>query len=413
VASTTWEASPTGGDRRPRLEVADIFRAKGEEYRRSHRLSHAQRKVMSAIESCRTPALGGHLDVCRDCGTQTPAYNSCRNRHCPKCQSLRGAKWVQERLVRVLPTHHFHVVFTVPDLLHPLAKQNREWFFNALFAAAAASLQELAQDPRRLGGQVGISAVLHTWTRDLRFHPHVHCVVTGGGLSLDGERWLRARQDYLFPVKVLGALFRGKLLAAVREAWSRRELSCAELEPPGALGHLLDDLYSKKWVVYSKPPFAGPQHVFSYLGRYTHRIGISNHRLLSFDQRGVCFITRGTDSVVLAPDVFIGRFLQHVLPDHFVKIRHYGLLAPANVNSKLARARSLLTRAPALPPWLLTLVVLWVLLCPLDQLGAKTVFGWRQRLFWLSGTDPRRCSRCGGELVATPLPQAPQIWDSS
>ena len=322
-------------------------------------------------------------------------------------------------MVRVLPTHHFHVVFTVPSELHTLAQANREWFFAALFAATAESLLELAASERRLGGQPGISAVLHTWTRDLRFHPHVHCVVTGGGLSPDGERWLRTRQDYLFPVKVLGALFRGKLLAMVREAWERGELRCSDLEPPGALGQFLGELYAKKWVVYSKAPFAGPQQVFSYLGRYTHRIAISNHRLLSFDAEGVRFVTRGAATATLAPDVFIGRFLQHVLPDRFVKIRHYGLLAPANVNTKLARARELLTPAPTLPAWLILLLTVWVLLCPLGDREAKAVLDWRQavldwrqRLFLLTGVDPRRCQRCGGELLAQPLP-SPPIWDSS
>lgn len=406
-------ASPSVGAGRPTLEVADLFRAHGEAYRRTHRLSPAQGKAMRAIESCRTPALGGHLDVCLSCGDSTPAYNSCRNRHCPKCQGLRGAKWVAERMGRVLPTPHFHVVFTVPDLLHPVALQNQEWFFKALFAAATETLLELAADSRRLGGQPGITAVLHTWTRDLRFHPHLHCVITGGGLSPDGTRWLRTRQDYLFPVRVLGALFRGKLLAAVRQGWERGILSCPDLEPPGALTQLLGQLFSKRWVVYSKAPFAGPQQVFAYLGRYTHRVAISNHRLLALDAAGVRFLTRGTHTVTLAPEIFIGRFLQHVLPSGFVKIRHYGLLAPANVHTKLSVARRLLTPAPTLPPGVVLLLTVWLLLCPRRVGSSAPALDWRQRLFLLTGIDPRRCPRCGGELLAQPLPLPPACRDTS
>ena len=389
-----------------------MFREAGESYRKAHRLMPEQRQAMRAIEVCRTAELGGHLDVCQSCGDATPAYNSCRNRHCPKCQALRQAKWVAERMVRVLPTHHFHVVFTVPDLLHPLAARNRAWFFNTLFATATETLLELAANPQRFGGQPGITAVLHTWTRDLRFHPHLHCIITGGGLSPDGQHWRSTRQDYLFPVKVLGKLFRGKFLAALSDAFRRGTLVAPDLEEPRAFSQLKQSLFAKNWVVYAKPPFAGPQQVFSYLGRYTHRVAISNQRLLSFDATGVRFITRGSKTVTLQPEAFIARFLQHILPAHFVKIRHYGLLAPSNVNTKLPLARGLLQPPPALPPWLLLLITVAVLLWPLPSPPATEGLSWRERLFLLTGIDPRRCRRCGGELLPAPLP-APPVLDSS
>lgn len=264
------------GQGRPRLEVADIFRAHGEAYRKTHALTDSQRKVMRDIEACRTPILGGHLDVCPRCGDERPSYNSCRNRHCPKCQSLAQAKWVTERLARLLPTHYFHVVFTVPEELKPIAHHHRERFFKLLFEAASGTLLQLAADPKRLGGQLGITAVLHTWTRDLRFHPHLHCVVTGGGLTSDGDRWVAACRRYLFPRLVLSKLFRGKLLAALGAAWDKGELACPALSDPQAFAHLKDALYRKQWVVYPKATFGGPAHVFSYLGRYTHRVAISN-----------------------------------------------------------------------------------------------------------------------------------------
>lgn len=399
-----------GGERRLRLEVADIFRAHGEAHRKTHALTDQQRKAMRAIEACRTSVLGGHLDVCSKCGDQQPAYNSCRDRHCPKCQSLRQAKWISERQARILPTHYFHVVFTVPEQLHVVAKQNRARFFALLFEAASNSLLELGEDPKRLGGQLGITAVLHTWTRDLRFHPHVHCVVTGGGLNEDGDRWLAARRRYLFPAKVLSGLFRGKLLAAVDEARSCGELVCPELAEQKAFARFKDGLYKKQWVVYAKAPFGGPRAVFNYLGRYTHRVAISNQRLLSMDHDGIRFVTRGNKTATLSPELFIGRFLQHVLPPRFVKIRHFGLMAAGNVNSRLQAARKLLEpERPALPAVVFALLALFATTWPASP---PKLIGWRERLLLLTGSDPMLCRLCGGTRVRLPLPSPPPL-DSS
>jgi Putative transposase/Transposase zinc-binding domain len=279
-------ASPSPGcarQGRPRLTVGDIFRAHGEAYRKSHALTEPQRKAMRAIEACRTPVLGGRVEVCDRCGHREVSYGSCRNRHCPTCQSLSQARWIENRLERLLPTDYFHVVFTVPDeLLNGLILRNRELFFDLLFEAGSQTLLMLGADPRRLGAQLGITCVLHTWTRDLRFHAHLHCIVTGGGLHADGDRWIRARQGYLFPAKVLGKLFRGKLMAKLDAAYqiASLDLSGSGLADPKAFAQLKDHLYKTPWIAYCKKPFAGPEQVFRYLGRYTHRVGLSNHRLL-------------------------------------------------------------------------------------------------------------------------------------
>lgn len=340
---------PAALGNRPRLEVADIVRAHAEEYLRRHPVSAEQLAVLRALASCRTAALGGHLDVCDACGHEQPSYNSCRNRHCPKCQSLQQARWIEQRSARILPTHYFHVVFTLPEELRPLALRNRQTVFDLLFRCAAETLLDLGTDPRRLGAMIGITAVLHTWRRDLAFHPHLHCIVTGGGLSLDGSRWVEGRQGYLFPVPVIGKLFRGKLLAALRLAYQRGELalegSTAYLAEPRAFAHLIDSLYRKTWIVYAKPPFGGAKQVIAYLGRYTHRVGISNQRLQHMDAHGVTFRTRGDRTVTLSGEEFLRRFLLHVLPKHFVKIRHYGLMAASHATTTLERARELIAAA--------------------------------------------------------------------
>ncbi|MGQ0651959.1 MAG: IS91 family transposase [Betaproteobacteria bacterium] len=394
-------------ERRPRLEVAHIFRAHGEAYRHRHQLGDLERRVMHRIETCRTAVLGGHLDVCSACGHTAISYNSCRDRHCPKCQCLRQARWMAARMERVLPTHHFHVVFTVPQELKPLALHNRVRFFKILFAAAARTLLALGHDPRRIGGLLGVTAVLHTWTRTLAFHPHLHCIVTGGGLAPDGTRWVAApgHGRFLFPVKVVARLFRGKLLAALARARQRGQLhfvgSCAHLADPAAFARLQDDLYGKDWVVYCKPPFGGAGQVFHYLGRYTHRVGISNQRLITMDPRGITFATKNGERATLAPDEFIRRFLLHVLPAGFVKIRHYGLLAPAHVHRDLAQARRLLEPAPDSRPTPAT---------PEDS--------WRRLFLDLTGIDLTRCPTCGGAIVRHPLPLAasgvpPLVFDTS
>jgi hypothetical protein len=312
---------------RPVIEVADIVRAHGQAFARAHALTAEQAAALNAIARCRTAALGGHQDVCDTCGHCEISYNSCRNRHCPKCQSLAQARWLERRMQRVLPTHAFHVVFTLPSELRRLALANRTLLFDMLFDCAAKTLLELGRDPRWLGAELGITSVLHTWTRELLFHPHIHCIVTGGGLSLDGEHWIRTRKNFLFPVRVLGALFRGKFIARLRQVHARGQL---RLQSPATAQHfqrLCEKLRRKRWVVFSKPPFGGPNQVFRYLGRYTHRVGLSNRRLISFDARGVTFRTRGANTVTLSPDDFLRRFLQHVLPKRFVKIRHHGLMA--------------------------------------------------------------------------------------
>lgn len=353
--TTCAEAPPKErASARPPLDIADIFRAHGETFAKRHVLSAEQRAVLRAITQCRTAALGGHADVCDGCGYAEYSYNSCRNRHCPKCQATAQARWVEQRMDRVLPTHAFHVVFTLPSELRVLALTNRETLFNLLFTCATQTLLELGRDPVRLGAELGITSVLHTWTRELIFHPHVHCIVTGGGLSLDGERWVPCRRDYLFPVRVLGSLFRGKMLAHLRAAYDASEL---RLDGPAAqftdrrrFQRLCDKLEAMRWVVYAKPPFGGPEQVFRYLGRYTHRVGISSQRLMAFDEHAVTFWTRGSSTATLAPDEFVRRFLLHVLPARFVKIRHHGLMAPVNIRTKLAAARRLLQRDPPAAP---------------------------------------------------------------
>jgi len=370
---------------------------------------------MRDIETCRTAVLGGHLDVCDACEHTEISYNSCRNRHCPKCQCLRQAMWVARRMERVLPTHHFHVVFTVPEELRPLALRNRVRFFEILFAAASRTLLQLGCDPRRLGGLLGVTAVLHTWTRKLAFHPHLHCIVTGGGLSPDGTRWVavRGRGRYLFPVEVMKRLFRGKLLAALTRARERGQLDfdgpCALLADPTTFARLLRDLAHKDWVVYCKPPFGGAEQVFNYLGRYTHRVGISNQRLIAIDERGVTFATKDGGRATLGPDEFIRRFLLHVLPRGFVKIRHFGLLAPANVNGKLAAARRLLAPKPDPTAPLAAAPVIATLLALAANTGEPPPTpAWRDIFLKLTGIDLGRCRVCGkGNVVRHPLPTAP------
>jgi hypothetical protein len=377
---------------RPRFEVADIFRAHSEVYRATHPLTPEQRKAAWCIEACRTALLGGHLDVCPDCGHEDkPSYNSCRNRHCPKCQALAQARWLARQQRRILPVPYFHVVFTLPAELRPLALRNRKPIFDLLFTTASRTLLTLGRDPERMGALLGITAVLHTWTRDLRFHPHLHCVVTGGGLALDGDRWLDSDPNFLFPVKVIGKLFRGKVLAGLRRLQQRGGLDFGrDAESPDAIGHLCDELATKKWVVYAKRPFAGPEQVFAYLGHYTHRVAISNYRLVSVTGDEVVVATRDGKTVAMTPNEFIRRFLQHVLPDKFVKIRHYGLMASSNVKTKLRQAQDILaSRYPADT----SASTGHVADADTDDQQSKT--DWRELLLELTGLDLTCCPRCG------------------
>lgn len=341
---------------RPPLEVADIFRARGPEYRLAHRghLSLGQLKAMSAIERCRTAELGGHKLRCETCNTDTLAYNSCRNRHCPKCQASAAQRWLEARQADVLPVPYFHVVFTLPEALRSIAWQNKAVVYDLLFKVASQTLLTIAADDKHLGAHVGITAVLHTWGSSLIHHPHIHCIVTGGGLSDDRQRWVASRPNFFVPVKVLSRLFRRCFLEALVKAHDKgRLLFFADLDTlkkPAAFARHLSPLRTIDWVVYAKRPFAGPDAVLAYLSRYTHRIAISNRRLLAFNERGVTFRYKDYrskkanpwTSMTLATDEFLRRFLLHVLPSGFHRIRHYGLFANAQRRHRLKIARRLL-----------------------------------------------------------------------
>jgi len=347
---------------RASLEVADIFRAVGPTYRATHagHLSLHQLKVMSAIEHCRTAALGGHVEACEDCGHWRIAYNSCRNRHCPKCQGAAARTWLAEREADLLPVGYFHVVFTLPTEVADIAFHNKAAVYDLLFHAASETMLTIAADPRHLGARIGITAVLHTWGSALTHHPHVHMIVPGGGIARGGERWISSRPAFLLPVRVLGKLFRRLFLTRLIAVHDAGRLAffgnLAPLADRRAFLRHLSPVRNKRWVVYAKPPFAGPEAVLAYLSRYTHRVAISNRRLLAFDETGVTFRYRDyrRDSadrqqvMTLGVDEFIRRFLLHVLPRGFHRIRHYGLLASSARKASLARARELL--AVAQPP---------------------------------------------------------------
>ena len=384
---------------RPALEVADLVRDFGEAFRRQYVVTPEQAAVLRAIRACRTWALGGHLDVCTQCGLERPSYNSCRNRHCPKCQALAQAQWLDGRSERILPVGHFHVVFTVPDSLNRLTAYRREELFAVLFSAAAETLRELAAT--HLGAELGITMVLHTWTRDLRFHPHVHAIVTAGALSLDAERWV-AGPDFLFPVRVMGALFRGKFLDKVRALYRRGDFAGFDhFRDPQAFGRWMARLAKKRWVVYAKRPFGAAAQVLEYLGRYTHRVGISNRRLLERRDDLVTFATKDGGTATIHGVQFLRRFVQHVLPKRFVKIRHYGLYASSSVDTKLAHARLAIPTTPH------------------DEHEHEHEHeherehdrpAWKRLIERLTGVDVDRCARCcAAAMVTRPLP----AWDTS
>ncbi len=323
--------------------VAEVFRRFGPSYLCTHVLSPEQARVLRHVIDCRTPALGGHGDLCVDCGKTWRSYNSCRDRHCPVCQGAQQARWIENRLERVLPTHHFHVVFTLPEGLRPIALANRKRVYDLLFKAASDTLLELADT--HWDALPAITAVLHTWTRQMTYHPHLHCIVSGGGLG-DDDGWASCRQRFLFPVRVMGALFRGKFLDGLVRAYEAGELqfvgTSTHLAEPAAFAELRRSLYDQRWVVYAKRPFGGPQQVIRYLGLYTHRVAISSSRVLSIDDHEIVIKTRGNKTCRLHPDEFLRRFLLHVLPKRFRKIRHYGLLAPSRVNTRLVIAKAIL-----------------------------------------------------------------------
>ena len=382
----TASAAPS----RAALEVGDIVRAHGAAYLEEHggQLSDGQRRALHELAVCRTAALGGHTEQCAVCGEQLISYNSCRNRHCPKCQAAARAEWWARESGLLLPVEYHHVVFTLPQALGPLALQNPRVLYGLLFSAAWQTVRELALDPHYLGAEVGLLAVLHTWGQTLCHHPHVHCVVTGGGLACDVRgrpesppRWRSCRPGFFLPVRVLSRLFRGKFLAGLRAAYAAGRLAmhgrCAGLAEPSAFAALVTPLYGQEWVVYAKPPVGGPAQVLKYLARYTHRVALSNARLLSLADGAVTFRykdyadERRAKTLTLAADEFLRRFLMHVLPRGFMKVRHYGLLANRYRAAKLRDCRRLL------------LVVL----------VAAVLAGAGQQ-----PAEPRRCPSCGGEV---------------
>lgn len=338
----------------PALEVADVLRAYGPAYVEAFgdQLSSEQRRVLRDLVRCRTAELGGHVEECARCGHRRIAYNSCRNRHCPKCQAAARARWLEERAAELLPTDYFHIVVTLPDEIGPLALQNPRVVYGTLFRASAETLLQVAADPAHLGAEVGFLSVLHTWGQNLHLHPHVHIVVPGGGLAPGGDRWVACRPGFFLPVKVLSRVFRGKFLAQLEGAFRRGQLSChgrlQHLVDPAAFFGLTAALREKEWVVYAKPPWGGPEPVLKYLARYVHRVAISNSRLVKIEDDQVHFTWKdyadghAEKTMVLPAFEFIRRFLQHVVPSGFVRIRHYGLLANRHREEKLQRCRQLL-----------------------------------------------------------------------
>ncbi len=348
---------------RPALEIADIFRAHGPAYRLAQggHLSLGQLKAMSAIEACRTAELGGHVERCEDCAHVRIAYNSCRNRHCPKCQGAAAQRWLEAREAELLPLEYYHVVFTLPAVIGDIAFHNKAVVYDLLFKAASETLLVIAADPKHLGARIGLTAVLHTWGSALTHHPHVHCIVPGGGLSLDGERWIACRKGFFLPVRVLSRLFRRLFLEKLRAAHAEGRLAFfgdrAGLGESGAFAAALAPRRRTEWVVYAKPPFAGPKAVLAYLARYTHRVAISSSRLVSLNERGVTFGYKDyrvdgpgrRKRMTLGAPEFLRRFLIHILPSGFHRIRHYGLFANTGRAKNLARVRALLACVTAPP----------------------------------------------------------------
>jgi Putative transposase/Transposase zinc-binding domain len=340
---------------RPTPELADIFRQHGPAYRQAHSLPLYQHRLMEAIETCRTEVMGGVVEWCDHCQYTHIRYRSCRNRHCPKCQGAAREKWLQQRTAELLPTEYFHVVFTLPESIAAIAFYNKEVLYDLLFAATAETLLTIARDPQHLGVEIGFFAVLHSWGQNLHFHPHLHCIVPGGGLSTDHDRWIPSRTGFFLPVKVLSRLFRRLFLEALEKAYAAGQLQLfGDLEPlydPPAFARYLAPLKNAEWVVYAKPPFGGPQQVLQYLGRYTHRVAISNRRLLALEDGQVSFQWKDYRDqqqqkvMTISAEVFIQRFLQHALPPRFQRIRYYGFLANCHRAAKLELCRRLLATA--------------------------------------------------------------------
>lgn len=395
------------------LQVADVFRRYGQDYRQQHgaSLSMAQRRAMTAIELCRTAALGGHVERCDNCGHQRVWYNSCRSRHCPSCQSLARAEWLADRQAELLDTQYFHVVFTVPQEIAGIACQNKAAVYDILFRAAAETLRTIAADPAHLGAEIGFFGVLHTWGSNMLFHPHIHFVVPGGGISRDGTRWISCRPGFFLPVRVLSRLFRRLFLQYLVNAYRAGRLtffsSLQHLSDSASFLRYLAPLRTTEWIVYAKPPFAGPQQVLDYVGRYTHRIAISNNRLLSIDDGKVCFRWKDyrndnrVRTMTLTAEEFIRRFLLHVLPEGFQRIRYYGFLCNRYREHKLARCRLLLGMATQ----------------P-SSLGEPSD-DYRDRYEALTGASFKECPAChhGHMIVVDAVPKSPTPnrprWDTS
>jgi len=377
------------------LAIADVFRRFAPAFRQRHPLSPEAARVLNDLQRCRTAALGVHPYRCDDCGRDVPLFNSCLNRHCPTCQGPAQHRWIEARQQRLLNTSYFHCVFTLPAVLRPVVLAHRRALLGLLFRAASRTLLAFAADPKRLGAQIGFSLVLHTWTRELLFHPHLHAIVAGGGLSPDGSQWIEPPDhDFLFPITAVSKVFRGKFLTGLIDLCNAGDIDLTEPD----CRKLVRTAKRCDWVVYIKRAFGGPQHIVRYLGRYTHRVAISSSRLLSITDHRITFRTRGDKTCSLAPDEFIRRFLLHVLPDQFVKIRHYGLLAPGNVKTRLPQAQTLLghpiTQADGTNP-------------PSDSRDRES------NAAACGAADPSptqpRCPHCGGPLVSLASRARPRI----
>jgi hypothetical protein len=384
---------------RPTLEVADVLRRHGAAFlnRNDAHLGRVERRVMAAIEACRTPALGGHVEQCDDCGLVRCAYNSCRNRHCPKCQGLARAAWLEARQAELLPVPYFHVVFTMPPAAAEIAFQNKRVVYAILFRAAADAMRDVAANPRHLGAEIGAVAVLHSWGQTMTYHPHLHCIVPAGGLSSDQTRWVACRPGFLLPVRVLSRRFREIFVARMRVAFAAGELrfsgALAALAEPAVFAERIAGLIGVEWVVFAKPPFAGPEPVLAYLGRYTHRVAIANSRLIRLTDSAVEFTWKDyrdsgkTKVMTLNAEEFIRRFLLHTVPDGFHRIRHIGFLANGHRTEKLALCRTLLAVPRSEPP---------------------VAEPYRERLRRLTGHALDVCPDCGGAMLERgPLPRRP------
>jgi hypothetical protein len=372
------------------IEVQDIFSQHGEKYLRTHNLPHHVKNVIHNIVECRTSQLGGHVDECDECGHTRISYNSCRNRHCPKCQTLVKEKWLQNRKDDLLPISYFHVVFTIPEELNYLTLTNQKELYSILFKATSETLLELSKDIKYLGAEIGFTSILHTWGQNLMNHPHIHCVVPSGGISLDGTRWVSSREDFFIPVRVLSRKFRGKFLYYLKKEYNtnlKLKLigDAEELRNKSVFQAFIDKLYKKEWVVYCKPPFSSAEHVLEYLGRYTHRVAISNNRIVALENGYVVFKWRDYRNnnkqkfMTVTAEEFIRRFLMHVLPSKFVKIRHYGFLSNRNRVTKLEKCKMILK-------------------AKVKKINEFSKLSTAELLFKLTGIDINKCPSCGGNM---------------